>query len=117
MAREKGRALAGEVAQAIEESAEQYDQELYIHPCGSPACVAGFTAWVMRGGPENLDWSYADGTCERDATRGLQLTPQEARDMFMPRPFAGYDDPEATAGEAMEMLRRYQGTGIVQWRR
>ena len=96
--REGGQALAAEVADAIEKHAEQFDQGEYLHKCGTPACVAGFTVWVAQGRPTVLEMYMQDYGPEwgqrldsldvaMDAQAHLALTFNERLEMFHACPY------------------------------
>ena len=117
------RTHAGDVADAIEANAHNYDQEVLYHLDGTPACVAGWSVAVARAGTRGAaDTVLFTGVDDREdgdeefriedaAMRNLGLTVAEARIMFETAP---YGTP-AKAGEAVEMLRRRGRTGEVRW--
>ena len=110
--RRAGRALALEVARAIEKRPDEFDQREWYRGCGTPSCVAGWTVWIMQGKPNKIT-SRTGENPKREAMRGLQLLPYEADEMFEPAPLG--KGTETNPEEAVQMLRHYAGTGKVQW--
>lgn len=139
--RKAGRALAAQVADAIEAAPPgQFFQRIAVHwvaerpmrsfaahwlpdrmagrreaPCGLPAGVEGWTCAVIDEGDTR---PVAQRPVRRYgagevARRALALDEAEAERMFDPAPFGGYD--EASAGDAAAMLRRYAAGGSVTW--
>ena len=96
-----------------------YDQLRCLHDCGTPACIAGFTAALAEDKDEHADLSYTDAIAESwllgIAQSWLDLTIGQAYDLFHGEPF-GHDDPP-TAEEAAACLRGLADSGGVKWRR
>ena len=128
--RDEGRAVAREVAMVIRRHADQFSQDDYCDGCGTPQCIAGFTAWVDAGKPASMDLSEKffrpmedqDGktvagvdtkAVHERAKQVLQLTDEEAYRMFQPYPYGRDMDTSPTA--AARMLDRYAEKGVVQW--
>ena len=107
---------AAEVADAIEANEDDYDQSSIHFPCGTPACVAGWSIAVAKAGVENARGASIF-TCPAplaQAGRNLGLTPEEAEIMFDSYPY-GRDGEGASPAEAVAMLRRYASTHDVRW--
>ena len=118
---EHHRRHALDVANAIERHAGQYNQALVHHRCGTPGCVAGWSAAVARVGTERAATaSLADGyiddgyTALQEARENFGLTKEEARYMFDGHPYGGLAE-DATAAEAVAMLRRFAQTDELRW--
>ena len=91
----------------------EYNQRRLTHECGSPACVAGHTAYIAG---VNLLLKSKIGTssiCDY-AAEYLGLSEEDQR-MFFAYPFDyGYI---TTKREAIIMLRNFLETEEVVWRR
>ena len=131
--REGGRRLALQVADVIEEHEAEYDQTEFVHLCGTPACIAGWTMWVVLGRPGSMrdvylkeakvpatgkspeipaqfDW----GKMSKEAGKELELSMSEQDTLFHAMPYF-FEQGWATAKEAAETLRSYAATGVVEW--
>ena len=128
--RAKGRATALKVAEAIRQHEAHYDQNSYAHECGTPSCIAGFTAWIAAGELETMDLTEDYSVVEMDeedepreavdtgavgevARMKLELTAKEAAHMFNGHPYGMSE--QAQAGEAIRMLQAYGETNVVEW--
>ena len=122
--RQRGRALAAEVAIAIEEDEGQFDQRHFVHSCGTPSCTAGWTVWVAEGKPKALEkyilkrtgqsTVIATGRISVDAAAKLGLSFDEEWTLFRACPY-GPEEEDATAEEAVAALRHYAETGEIAW--
>ena len=122
-----GREFARRLAGVLRTNAEGYDQRTWTHECGTPACIAGWAAWLAMGAqPGEGIQEHArirSGCWEiREVARvSLGLGKEEAGEMFMPEPWVGwfathgYRAPEAA--DAARMLEWYTYTGEVDWDR
>ena len=113
---EQQRQHAREVADAIERHAGQYNQRRLQHSCGTPACVAGWSIAIAKAGRERAA-ATSIFTCNHPIDRAqenLGLTYEESEVMFGSHPYGG-DAPDATAAEAVAMLRQYAETDEVCW--
>jgi len=117
-----------DVAKAIEQNPCLYRQDSFMHECGTPACVAGWSVAVSTHGEfadvADLRFYRVDqfdrfsvrkylGGIESIAGDNLGLTLDERTRMFDVDPYHG-EEP-ATAAEAIEMLRHRAATGEVRW--
>ena len=110
------------VRSAILADVEHYDQQDFLHSCGTPSCVAGYAAacagWkgVPRLRAHQIVLVEKNGTRqmpETVATEYLDLTRYEAITMFQAMPFNPrlHTKPQ----EAAAMLERAAETGEVKW--
>ena len=101
-----------------------YDQALWAHECGTPACVAGF-AVVANGGKlvmtqdDNDHVRFPlDPECywiPQAAEHCLALTPEESKAMFAGYPMGGRSVSAKQAKQAIRMLNHAIETGEVVW--
>ena len=121
------------VRDTIAANADQYDQDIYLHPCGSPACIAGWAAHLslregerltVRGpalGSYVVDENDLMEHVEWRAREWLDLTRNERIDMFYGEPIDYRDDNgmlhsrTSTVGEALAMLDNAIKRQKVQW--
>ena len=115
-----------QVRDAIASNPAQYDQGIYAHDCGTPACIAGWAAHLSLKPDEALRLSIIQGrtrpidTIHNRAREWLDLPLSDANDMFEPAPVLrkedarGYTKP--TLPEALAMLDRAIETGKVVWK-
>ena len=96
------------------EVGEKYDQSVWLHLCGSPACVAGFAVAASEG--VKVAVSYEESVKDR-AQRFLGLTDEEADEMFGFSIYKGYGDPDwkPAREDALRMLDHAIETGEVEW--
>ena len=119
-----------QVRDVIASNPDQYDQGIFTHKCGTPACIAGWAAHLSLQDGEQLTWAcVATGvqsdrvdTIHNRAGKWLGLSPHDAVEMFDGAPLFvrkgdgyGYDEP--TIQEALAMLDHAIETGEVVWRR
>ena len=106
--------LMMEVADHIEqlengESEGFFDMTSYVHSCGAPACIAGWTCHVAGDTLTMGNWLDVP----EKARRHLELSHREARKLFSTsQRFL----PSVTPGEAATVLRRFAKTGELNWR-
>ena len=92
----------------------EYDQSVFAHDCGTPACVAGH-ALALAG-----RWEEADGGSEGFALPfgvamdWLGLDDVAAERLFVSYPWGRFDD--ATRQDAAATLRHLAETGEVRWK-
>ena len=101
----------------------EYCQRTFIHACGTPACVAGHTAYI--GGAHFVDGDKCvdeKHVFDSDhayigifASEYLELSEHETCDMFTSFPIL--NEFETTKQEAINMLRNFLNTGKVIWRK
>ena len=119
-----------QVRDVIASSPDQYDQGIFAHECGTPACIAGWAASLSLKSGETLTWAcVATGvrsdrvdTIPNRAAMWLDLTGDESDDMFDSTPllvrYGGWGSHrEPTVQEALAMLDHAIETGEVVWRR
>ena len=121
------------VRDTIAANADQYEQDQYLHPCGSPACIAGWAAHLSLKGDEILTvrgpalGSYVvdeNDLMEHVETRArewLDLAREEAIEMFWGEPIDYRDDNgmqccrPSTVEEALAMLDNAIKREKVEW--
>ena len=95
---------------------KQYSQDKYLHPCGTPACIAGWACWMNNPFDEWHEEVGKEGyKFWKTARRILGLSFYKARVLFDQDPFDGNYFP--TAADAAATLRHLAETGKVEWRR
>ena len=122
-----------DVAEAIEQHAGQYDQGRWAHngvekwDCGTPACIAGWSVAVQQVGVSAAarqdvysQISLSSDPIPSQAARAFGLNPAEEELMFKCNVYGQIHylqqpQPEATAAEAVAMLRHRAETGEVCW--
>lgn len=103
-----------------------YDQTRYVHPCGTPACIAGHACALAFGvGPYDVDGRLIEdvlGTEEESevAARWLGIDEGTAKRLFAPRPFriwgcAGEPAKDPEPWQAARVLRTLVRTRDVRW--
>ena len=117
-----------QVRDVIASSPDQYDQGIFAHKCGTPACIAGWAASLSLKPGEKLTWACVATGVQSDrvdtipnrAAMWLDLAPHDAVKMFDGAPLwvrkgdgYGYDEP--TVQEALAMLNHAIETGEVVW--
>jgi len=106
-----------DVADAIERNASLYRQETFMHSCGTPGCVAGWSRAVSAYGKELAEYAdlrLAEGGIEQVAGDDLGLEHDAERQaVFDPDPYWGERKPTAT--DAVVMLRHLAATGEIRW--
>ena len=104
---------------AIEAAPESYSQDMWMHDCGTPACVAGFACvahgyeiWVNEAGDDSA-WKKGEtgGTVPSVAAALLEMTSGEAREMFNGTPM-GF---RPSYLDAINMLDHAIADGVVEW--
>lgn len=103
---------------------DAYDQSMFSHDCGTPACIAGHAAALagfdMYHEDENHFVDINDGECYLDGVRydveevaaeWLEIDhPDDIQGMFYSRCY-----PTTTKEEAIAMLEKYIETEEVDW--
>jgi hypothetical protein len=114
----KERILA--VADAIENESVpglQFDMTVYRNSCGTAGCIAGW-AFVMFADDGRRRWdewgNYPRGEIFNTAKEVLGLCSGEAWQLFLPEDPVG-ENYDATAEEAVTVLRQLAETGVVDW--
>ena len=124
------------VRAAIAANADQYDQGLWLHECGTPACIAGWAAFLSLKPGERLISQNIAG-CQAGiildengrqvsivaarATNWLGLKKLQGTEMFDASPICYEDEDgewgfrEANVDEALSMLNRAIEADIVDW--
>ena len=111
-----------DVAEAIEQHADQFRQDQWRHTCGTPACIAGWSCALRRdlNQPSQVNLNDYDGSdISWDAGEALGLTRREASNMFHPEPYGEFEE-RPTAAEAVSVppdLRRDRGGALARERR
>ena len=131
MERAEGRDMARKVAEVIGVFEGGFNQQHYANECGSPSCIAGFTAWLAAGMPrgeglkDRCGIEVAKGGKKGTkrivnntlvyilAKEALELDDTEATYMFDDMPYGeGLDvQPEHAIG----LLAHYAATNCVEW--
>ena len=128
--RAKGRGMARKVAGGIREHEADYDQTGYAKECGTPSCIAGFTACIAAGELGSVDLTEAYCLLELDeedeegstvdtaavhavAKSELELTNGETRLMFNGHPYGM--SVEVRPSDAIRVLENYAETNMVWW--
>ena len=117
-----------QVRDVIASNPDQYDQGIFSHKCGTPACIAGWAAHLSLQDGEQLTWACVATGVQSDrvdtipnrAAMWLDLTPHDAVEMFDGAPLlvrrGGWGSHrEPTVQEALAMLDRAIETGEVVW--
>ena len=77
--------LAIHLGEIHRDQPDSFDMEGFVHPCGTPACIAGHCVHYFE--PETfkkLVETGEDDLMDLEAARILELTPAESDDLFMP---------------------------------
>ena len=96
----------------------EYDQSIFNHDCGTPACVAGHTVYIAGAWSDYLLNNEVGTNCMYIiycAAEYLGLSEKEENRMFRAFPFI--HDLETTKLEATNMLKNFIKTGEVIWRK
>ena len=109
----------------------EYDQRMYTHECGTPACIAGHSVYLAEG--ENYDIEYHnDDTNDYEnynyenynnenydisyeAADWLDISNEQTAILFRPYPLG--KNEEITKLEAIMMLKNFIKTDQVVWRK
>ena len=96
-----------------------YWQEVYLHPCGTPACIAGHAAYMdaMERGvamPEPVGKEDMEDIWDA-AQSWLGLESIQAAHLFHATPLGCFRSPSNL--EAAAVLNRLADTGKVKWRK
>ena len=92
---------------------ESYDQSMWFHDCGTPACVAGYALYANLY-PDEIESLQGDCcSIPVEAERILGLSPEEADRLFMESPYGEGVDP--SVDDAIEVLERFRDGGSVKW--
>lgn len=91
------------------DDASGFNMGNYVHVCGTPCCIAGWTVAVAKGW-ETITWRVAYYDV---AANHLGLTGQQAEDLF--RPFSHVRLQDVTPAHAAAVLRNLADTGVVDW--
>lgn len=89
-----------------------FNMNRFVHPCGTPCCIAGWATWESLGRPQKIE---ADDDCliDEQATQWLGLQDMEAYDLFwMP---GNLMLENITPSQAARTLRHLAETGEVVW--
>lgn len=82
-----------------------FSMEVYEHPCGTPACIAGWAAHV---------YNVADHVFpEQNGAAALGMTVEEAAPLFEPLDVCYWS--EITPAHAAAVLRNLANTGEIDW--
>ena len=113
-----------QIRDAIKTRPEHFDMSVYIHDCGTPGCIAGYTLAVATG-TNNLhpvldETHKSPETLARDFL-GLDYEP--ANELFKPQDEHAYwkadknfcPDEIVTAGHAIAVINNLITTGEVDW--
>ena len=88
--------------------------------CGTAACIAGWAVARYGACGQQHDFDHERplrAGVDEYARRGLCLTEEEARSLFLPNPRRdGLGLAEVTADHAVRTLRHLAATGEVDWR-
>lgn len=89
-------------------------QDVEGHPCGTTACIAGWTN-VMNG---NSEENWGEGNPQGTAARTLGLTERQARLLFhtVDWSYGNREIESVRTLHAVETLRHLAATGCVDWR-
>lgn len=98
-----------------------FTMESFVHDCGSPACIAGWAAFMAIGkdskeykrlfvDPEYINSADGMNDLEMTAQDFLGIDRQLATDLFW-----GNTSPDVTPKEAATTLRNLAETGKVSW--
>jgi hypothetical protein len=99
-----------------EETTEGFDMAQWFHPCGTPACIAGWTLALKYG-----DWTPAlqdkrgAGGVEADAADYLGLEGTQSAQLFFVGHEAEKSLADVTPQDAAKLLRHFAETGKVDW--
>ena len=111
------------LAKVVEKSTT-YDQRLYAHVCGTPACIAGHAALLAEPDGQlvaptercGAHFKFSDGEIgyiSETAQTWLGLEEWPAAELFDPHPLG--EDEDATSAQAGQVLRHLAETGEVDW--
>ena len=98
--------------EAVAES-ETFEQSIFYHPCGTPACIAGHCIWLAEESPDRREFVRLCSDTRMRAKNWLGLTYIQADTMFDGYPLG---NRRVTKAEALDMLDRAIATGVVVWR-
>lgn len=98
------------LANTIERS-PTYNQGTWVHPCGSPACIAGHA--TSQCNMEHNNALPLTNPHIAEAYMGLSVT--SAHYMFSGAPLVMTRGRMPTNKEAAAVLRNYVSTGVVDW--
>lgn len=91
-------------------AASGFNMEDFTHPCGTPACIAGWAAFMFdkefEPGKTTMKYSEHAGML-------LGLDYRKAADLFLLTPGIGLE--EITPAHAATTLRHLAETGDVEW--
>ena len=93
---------------------EEYDQSVFAHDCGTPACIAGHAVFLAG------QWDQASvSRVARLARRwlGLQRSDAESASVVLFDSHPLHPDETPSPQEAAATLRHLAETGEVDWRR
>ena len=95
---------------------EEFNQENFAHPCGTPSCLAGHTYYLMTK-KEKRDFYYIRllEMIEMIGKAGdwLGLDKEQENQLFDCAPLGCYDEP--TIKDAINALEHLALTGEVVW--
>ena len=120
------------VREAIAADPKKYAQDVWLHECGTPACIAGWAAFLSLQAGEVLLKASADcfvldarghrrSTVAETAGEWLELNWTQRREMFHGHPVVSFDANgnlhrrPASPAEALDMLDRAIIAGTVLW--
>ena len=94
----------------------EYDQRVFVHDCGSPACLSGHSHFLMKN--ENTDNKHY-GLCINNGefsknNNWLGISIEQAFTMFTSEPI---EHEDVTKQDAINMLKNFLETGEVVWRK
>ena len=109
------------------ERGETFDQDFWMHPCGSPACIAGYVVIACGGKllptfelPTAMNFDCTDHRGERRNIRSaareyLGIGFRDQSILFDGDPFGTGGGEPATLADAVETLEHLHDTGEVRW--
>ena len=113
-----------QVCNAIRTRPEHFDMSTYIHDCGTPGCIAGYTLAVIAG-TNNLHpfLDKAQKTPDAIAADFIGLDNETAHDLFKPEGIYAYwlatenfcSDEMVTADHAVAVIDNLIVTSEVDW--
>ena len=94
---------------------EEYDQSVFAHDCGAPACIAGHAVFLAESWDQVSEDEESEHLTPCLASCWLGLQMPEAHELFDSDPV--HLDKTPTTQDAARTLRHLAETGKVDWRR
>ena len=94
--------------------------EYGVGRCGTPGCIAGFTCTRYEPDAEYGNAGFLPVRYDptyRAAQRLLDLTDEQAKQLFTPWEILGKDDLRYPRDVVVRTLRRFADTGQIEWER